>query len=126
MGTGTELGRVRGLGPAKGGAHHWMQHRVTAIGNFLLFAWFIASLLRLPNLRYETVIDWLRQPVAAIPMLLLIGSVFWHFLLGMQVMLEDYVHDEGTKLFSLLALKLYVVVGAVTAVFCVLKIAFGA
>ena len=44
MGTGTELGRVRGLGTAKGGAHHWMQHRATAVGNFVLFAWFITSL----------------------------------------------------------------------------------
>ena len=126
MGTGTELAKVRGLGAAKAGTEHWWQQRATAVANFALGVWFLVSLLRLPNLRYETVVDWLRQPIAAIPMLLLIGSVFLHVRLGTQVLAEDYVHSEGNKMLSLLALKFYAIAGAATAMFCVLKIAFGA
>jgi succinate dehydrogenase / fumarate reductase membrane anchor subunit len=126
MGTGTELGRVRGLGAAKSGVGHWWLQRVTASGNLILMLWFIASLLRLPALDYAGVVTWLRQPVAAVPMLLLIVSVFWHFRLGMQILVEDYLHAEGTKLFALLALNFYALAGGAAAVFAVLKIAFAA
>lgn len=126
MGTGTELGRVRGLGAAKSGVGHWWLQRVTAAGNLMLMLWFIASLLRLPSLDYAGVVTWLRQPVAAIPMLLLILSVFWHFRLGMQVLIEDYLGVEGTKLLALLALNFYVLAGGAAAVFAVLKIALAA
>lgn len=123
MGTGTELGRVRGLGTAKSGVGHWWLQRVTATGNLMLMLWFIASLLRLPALDYAGVVTWLRQPVAAVPMLLLILSVFWHFRLGMQIFIEDYLHAEGTKLLALLALNFYALAGGAAAVFAVLKIA---
>ncbi|MBV8973313.1 MAG: succinate dehydrogenase, hydrophobic membrane anchor protein [Sphingomonadaceae bacterium] len=126
MGTGTELGRVRGLGSAKSGVGHWWHQRVTAIGNLALMLWFVFSLVRLPALDYPTVILWLRQPVAAIPMLLLIVSVFYHFRLGVQVFIEDYLHEEGGKLAALLALNFYALGGAAAAVFCVFKIALGA
>ena len=126
MGTGTQLGRVRGLGSAKSGTEHFWKQRVTACSNILVLAWFVVSLLRLPVLDYATVHDWLKQPLVAIPMLLLIASVFWHFRMGVQVWIEDYTHNEGTKVLSVLALNLYTVAGAVTAAFCVLKIAFGA
>ena len=126
MGTGTDIGRVRGLGASKSGAHHWWLQRVTAVGNLILVTWFIVSLVRLPGLDYTAVVTWLRQPVAAVPMLLLIVSVFWHFRIGLQVFLEDYLHEEGTKLFALLALSFYTLAGAAIGVFCVLKIALGA
>ena len=126
MGTGTQLGRVRGLGTAKSGTGHWWQQRVTAIANLVLMAWFIVSLVRLPNLEYQTVVAWLQQPIAAIPLLLLIASVFYHFRLGVQVMLEDYVHHEGNKVLAIMLLNFFVVALAFTAVFSVLKIAFGA
>ena len=126
MGTGTELGRVRGLGSAKHGVGHWWQQRLTAVSNIALILWFIASLVRLPSLDYTSVIVWLRQPVAAIPMLLLIVSVFYHFRLGLQVFIEDYVHEEGSKLLALLLLNFYALAGAAAAVFAVLKIALGA
>ena len=126
MGTGTQLGRVRGLGTAKSGTGHWWQQRVTAIGNLVLMTWFIVSLVRLPNLEYQTMTAWLQQPIAAIPLLLLIASVFYHFRLGVQVMLEDYIHHEGNKVLAMMLLNFYVVALAFTAVFSVLKIAFGA
>ena len=126
MGTGTDLGRVRGLGAAKSGVDHWWHQRVTAVANLGLLLWFVITLVRLPALDYATVVAWLRQPVAAIPMLLLIVSVFYHFRLGVQVFVEDYLHNEGTKLLALLMLNFYALGGAAAAVFAVLKIALGA
>ena len=126
MGTGTELGRVRGLGAAKSGTEHWWLQRATAVSNFALLTWFVLSLLRLPSLDHDTVVTWIRQPLVAVPLLLLIVSVFAHFRLGVQVMIEDYVHTRGNKLLAILALNLYVIAGGVVAAFCVLKIAFGA
>lgn len=126
MGNGTELGRVRGLGAAKSGVGHWWLQRVTAVANVALVLWFVISLVRLPTLGHAAVVLWLRQPVAAVPMLLLIVSVFWHFRLGLQVFIEDYVHTDGTKLLALLLLNFYVLAGAAAAVFAVLKIALGA
>ena len=125
MGAGTELGRVRGLGSAKDGVHHWWLERVTAVGNIILVLWFVFSLVRLPALDYSSVVLWLRQPVAAVPMLLLIVSVFWHFRLGVQVLLEDYVHG-APRVIAMLALNFYAFAGAAAAVFAVLKIALGA
>ncbi|MGI4880417.1 MAG: succinate dehydrogenase, hydrophobic membrane anchor protein [Janthinobacterium lividum] len=126
MGTGTEIGRVRGLGSAKSGVGHWWLQRVTAVSNLVLVLWFVTSLVRLPSLDYAATVTWLRQPVAAIPMLLLIVSVFYHFRLGVQVFIEDYLHREATKLLALLALNFYALGGAAAGVFAVLKIALGA
>src|SRR5690606_11988058 len=72
MGRGTEIGRVRGLGAAKSGVHHWWLQRVTAIANLLLVVWFIVSLVRLPDLGYQTVTDWMAQPLVAVPLILFV------------------------------------------------------
>jgi succinate dehydrogenase / fumarate reductase membrane anchor subunit len=125
MGAGTDLGRVRGLGAAKDGVHHWWLQRVTAIANIVLMLWFVFSLVRLPALDHSSVTLWLRQPVAAVPMLLLIVAVFWHFRLGVQVMIEDYVQGRA-RVLAMLALNFYALAGGAAAVFAVLKIAFGA
>lgn len=124
MGNGTGLGRVRGLGSAKSGAHHWWLQRVTAVGNVLLVLWFFISLLRLPSLDYETVVKWIGSPLVAVPLLLLVVNVFWHFRLGLQVFIEDYVHEDGNRIAALIALNFYTIGGAALAVFAVLKIAF--
>jgi succinate dehydrogenase / fumarate reductase membrane anchor subunit len=126
MGTGTQIGRVRGLGAAGAKVtHHWWQQRATAISNLALMTWFIGSLVRLPSLDYATVSAWLKQPLVAVPLLLLIASVFTHFRHGIQVMLEDYVDTEGNKVLSILLLNGYALALGLTAAFCVLKIAFG-
>ena len=91
MGSGTSIGRVRGLGSAKEGAHHWWRQRVTAGSNLFLTLWFVFSLLRLPGYDYASVHDWLRNSWVAVPMILLIVSVFYHFRLGLQVVIEDYL-----------------------------------
>jgi succinate dehydrogenase / fumarate reductase membrane anchor subunit len=123
MGTGTEIGRVRGLGSAKSGAHHWWMQRLTAGSNLLLMLWFLFSLLRLPHYDFASVIAWLSSPFAAVPMALLIASVFWHFRLGLQVVIEDYQHDE-TRVVALVLLNFYSVAMAAFAIFAILKIAF--
>ena len=122
----TPLGRVRGLGSAEAGAEHWWHERLTSIATFLLFVWFIASLLRLPDLDHRTVALWLSSPLAAVPMILLVAATFWHLKMGLQVIIEDYVHEDGSKLFWVTILNFLVVIGAVTALFAVLKIAFAA
>jgi len=126
MGSGTQLGRVRGLGTAKSGTDHWWKQRVTAIANAALLIWFAVSLLRLPDLAYATVVAWLRQPIVAVPLLLLIVNLFYHLRLGVQVLIEDYVHHEGNKVLAVLLLNFFTLALGFTAVFSVLKIAFGA
>ena len=122
MGNGTELGRVRGLGSSKHGAQHWWHQRLTAAGNLLLMAWLLASIVLLPGHDYETMRRWIAAPVAAIPMTLLVISVFYHFRLGLQVLIEDYQH--GAMRTALMLLLNFFVVGlGTTAIFSILRIA---
>ncbi|WP_315759851.1 succinate dehydrogenase, hydrophobic membrane anchor protein [Sphingomonas sp. Y38-1Y] len=125
MGSGTSIGRVRGLGAAKEGAHHWWTHRLTAGSNLLLMLWFIASIAMLPGYDHATVTAWLGSLWAAIPMALLIISVFWHFRLGLQVVIEDYSHAES-RVVLLILLNFFVVAAGATAVVSILKLAFAA
>ncbi len=126
MGNGTQLGRVRGLGAAGGGVvHHWWLQRVTAVASLFLVLWFVFSLVRLPSLDYASTRLWLSQPIVAVPMCLLVVSVFWHFRLGVQVMLEDYLHGSK-RVIAMLALNFYTFVMAAFALFSVLKVAFAA
>lgn len=124
MGSGTRVGRVRGLGSAKHGVQHWIVQRITAMGNLVLVLWLIASLVYLPGLDYGAVTGWLAQPLVAVPMMLMLVSVFWHLKLGLQVLIEDYLHEEGTKLFALLLLNFYAIGGAALGIFSIAKIAF--
>ncbi len=125
MSDGTELGKVRGLGAAKEGTHHWIVQRMTAVSNLLLGLWLFASLLLLPSLDHWAVTGWLAQPFVAVPMILFLVSVFSHLRLGLQVLVEDYVHDEGRKFASLMLINFYAIAGAVFGVFCVAKVALG-
>ncbi len=125
MGNGTGIGRVRGLGSARHGSIHWWRQRVTAVGNLLLVTWFVVSLFRLPMLDHASVVQWIGAPLVAVPLILLTVSVFYHLRLGLQVVMEDYVHEEGSKVFSLLLLNFYAIGGAALAIFSILKIALG-
>lgn len=125
MGEGTSIGRVRGLGSAKTGTHHWLLQRFTAVGNLLLLVWFIVSLIMLPNMNYVTVSEWIARPVPATAMALLIISTFWHARLGLQVFTEDYVHEHANKFACILALNLLAFGGAGFGLFCVIRLALG-
>jgi succinate dehydrogenase membrane anchor subunit len=101
----TALARVRGLGSARAGVAHWWLQRVTALLLIPLLIWFVAALLAHTGADRYAVAGWLHRPVTYGMMLLLIGSAFWHAGLGLQVVIEDYVHDEGLKLAMVLLAK---------------------
>lgn len=122
MGTGTSIGRVRGLGAAHEGTHHWWRQRMTAGANVALFAWLLVSLARLGGYELAGIHGWLASPWVAIPMTLLVLNVFYHLRLGLQVVIEDYQHDE-TRVVLLVLLNLYTVALGAVAVFAILKIA---
>jgi len=121
----TPLAKVRGLGSAKDGTEHWWLQRVTAIAMVPLFVWFVASLVCLTGASRADVLDWLGSPLPAILMLLMIGTSFYHLKLGLQVVIEDYVHAEGPKMVALLLNTFFCLAVGVAAAFAVLKIAFG-
>lgn len=125
MGNGTSIGRVRGLGPAHHGAHHWLVQRFTAIGNLVLMSWLLVSLVMLGDYGHASVTKWLSHPLNATAMILLVISLFWHARLGLQVLLEDYIHDAGSKFALLSALNLATIGGGAFAIFSVAKLAFG-
>ena len=125
MGNGTSIGRVRGLGSAHSGAHHWLLQRFTAVGNLLLSMWLVVSLILLPDLGYETVSQWMAKPLPATAMALLIVSTFWHARLGLQVVIEDYVHG-ALRLVLLIATKLFGAVMGVSGIAAIATILFRA
>ena len=124
MGNGTRLGRVRGLGSAHHGSHHWLQQRLTALGNILLVTWFVVSLIRLPLGDHGAVHRWASNPTVAFALVLLVISVFWHLRLGLQVLIEDYVHEAGSRFAVLLLLNLAAVGGAMFGLVSIARIAF--
>ena len=123
MGNGTPIGRVRGLGSAHSGSHHWLLQRFTAVGNLVLVLWLVGSLLAMNDYSFKAVHAWASQPLAASLLGLLILSTFWHARLGMQVMIEDYVHGEATRLLALVALNFYAIGGAAFGIFTIARIA---
>ncbi len=125
MGNGTSIGKVRGLGSAHHGAHHWLLQRFTAVGNLVLMLWLVASFIMLPDMGYATLTKWLAQPVSATAMILLVISTFWHARLGLQVVIEDYVHNSGTKFGVITLLNLATIGGGAFAVISVARLALG-
>ena len=124
MGNGTGVGRVRGHGSARSGTHHWVVQRVTAVGNALLVTWFLIGLALLPAHDHAAVTGWISQPIVAVPLMLMIVNLFWHIRLGLQVLIEDYVHDDGLKFAVLIALNFFVIGCAAVGLFSVARIAF--
>ncbi len=124
MRMGSPIGRVRGLGSSKQGALNWYHERLSSVATLLLFVWFIVSLARMPSLDYQATLRWLSSPLAAVPMVLLIYTTFWHAKDGLRVVVEDYVHEEGGKFFWLALINFLFIIGGALAIFSVLKIAF--
>ena len=102
-----------------------MNQRLTAGSNFLLVAWLLISILRQPSFDYAAMHLWLANSWAAIPMVLLVASIFYHMRLGLQVVIEDYEQDQN-RIALLVVMNLFVFTTAAVAIFSILKIAFGA
>ena len=120
----TPLGRVLGHGSAKQGVSHWWVQRLSSVALVPLTLWFLFALLGLPSFDYLTVRSWMGASWTPVFLVLLVGTLCYHSWLGIQVVIEDYVHSHGVKLASLLASSfVHAIVGA-AGVFAVLKIAF--
>ncbi|WP_137179569.1 succinate dehydrogenase, hydrophobic membrane anchor protein [Roseomonas sp. AR75] len=117
------LGRVRGMGSAKSGAHHWWMQRVTSIALLPLTIWFILSLATSAGMSHAEAMLWIGQPLNAVLLLALIGLTFHHIAAGLQVIIEDYAHQEGLKIGLVLATKGLSWLLAIAAALAVLRIA---
>ncbi len=119
----SQLGRVRGSGSAKAGVHHWYAERVSAIALIPLTLWFIFSMVRLVGASQPAVVHWAGHPINAVLMLALIVMTFHHMALGIQVVLEDYVHDKRMQTGAILANKAICGLLGLLAALSVLKLA---
>jgi succinate dehydrogenase / fumarate reductase membrane anchor subunit len=119
------LGKVRGLGSAKDGTHHWWMQRLTAIALVPLVIWFVISVITLIGKDHAAFKAWVGNPISATLLVILIAATFHHAQLGMQVVFEDYVHSEGLKLAAILVTKGLALVLAGIGIVSVLRIAFG-
>ena len=122
----TPLARVRGLGSAHAGAEHFWRQRLTGVANIFLLSFLIWLLVTLAGADHATVKATLAKPQIAIPLLLLVASGLVHMRLGMQVIIEDYVHSEGRKVVALMLSSFFAFAVGLVCVFAVLKLSFGA
>ena len=121
----TPLARVRGLGSAKEGAHHWWAQRLTAIALVPLTLWFVYSVATMAGANHAAVAAWVSAPLNTVLLVVLIVATFHHLQLGVQVVLEDYVHSEAVKIGSLILVKFASIVLGVACIYAVLRVAFG-
>ena len=119
------LARARGLGSAKEGSHHWWHQRLTAIALVPLSLWFIFSLISMVGADYMTVVYWLRLPFVSVLLILFIVFLFYHTVLGLQVVIEDYIDSEWQKISSIILVKFLGVIGVLASVLSILNVFFG-
>ena len=121
----TPLSRARGLGSAKQGVHHWWAQRITAVALIPLVVWFAISLIMLSGADYFVVRAWIGSPVVMVLLTLTIVIGLHHGQLGMQEVVEDYVHSEGLKLALIVLLRFTAVFFGLAAIVAILRIGFG-
>jgi succinate dehydrogenase / fumarate reductase membrane anchor subunit len=120
----TPLARARGLGSAKDGVHHWWMQRLTAIVLALLAPWFLWQLISLNGVPHAELRHMLGDPRRALPLLAFVLALFWHAKLGVQVVIEDYVHTRWVEIALQVVTTLACAFGALTAVFAIVRIMF--
>ena len=104
------------------GVVHWKLQRISAIAMIPLVIWFVSSLVFSLTNTYDQSVSWLQSPLNATGLVLLFGTLFFHAASGLQVVIEDYVHNEGLKIMSLILIKLLSILLGVLSILCVLKI----
>lgn len=123
MSFNTPISKVRGLGSARNGTHHWWMQKIAAVALVPLTIWFVASIVQMTKADYFTVISWLSSPIPAILMLIYIVIAIYHLRLGLQAIVEDYIHGGGMKVGLQFSILFGCTIIAVAAIFSVLKIA---
>jgi succinate dehydrogenase / fumarate reductase membrane anchor subunit len=123
--TRSSTARVRGLGSAKEGVQHWWAQRLTAVALVPLSIWFVAGLVGLVGASHDEAAAWVGRPLNATLIILTLGLVFHHGQLGLQVVIEDYVHAEGVKIALLILLKLLALLFALAGILAVLRLLIG-
>lgn len=123
MGNGTELGRVRGLGSARSGAHHWWQERISGALVLVPIVFLLASLLLLPDLEYATVRDWAERPLPALALTALVLTSLWHNRLGLRTFIEDYAHVGSNRIAILLLVDVLTYAAGLFALYCLARLA---
>jgi len=126
MNLNTPLSQVSGLGSAKQGTHHWIAQRLTAIALVPLLLWFVFSLICVASSDYAGAVAWVSSPLNTVLLVLLVIATFYHGTLGIQVIIEDYVHQKCTLIGALVALKFMMFALATAAIIAILRIALGA
>jgi succinate dehydrogenase / fumarate reductase membrane anchor subunit len=121
----TPLARANHLGSAREGANHWWWQRLTALALVPLLLWLVGSLVCLIGADYLAMRTWVARPAVTVALVTLLIALFYHAQLGLQVILEDYVHAEGFKLASLVAVRFACLLLGLLGVISVLRIAFG-
>jgi succinate dehydrogenase / fumarate reductase membrane anchor subunit len=122
----TPVGRVAGGGAAHHGVQHWWHQRLTALALAPLSVWFVFALLRLPSFDYAVVLGWVRHPGNTVLLALLLAALAYHSLLGVRVVIEDYVHGKALKLGALIVAGFAHALVAAAAILAVLRLGFGA
>jgi succinate dehydrogenase / fumarate reductase membrane anchor subunit len=121
----TPLARVKGLGASGHGVEHWWIHRMTAVSNIPLIIAFVIIVAALAGSDYAQAINIVSHPLVAIILILAVISVTNHMRLGMQIIIEDYVHDKGYKIAAVIANNFYAVIIAVACLYAILKVSLG-
>lgn len=114
---------ARGLGSSQSGVGHWWTQRVTAAALVVLLIWFVITVLGLLHAEYATALATVAKPWNALLLIIMLVTMFWHAVLGLQVVIEDYVHTRWKEVLSLVLIKFLAVLGALASVLAVLRIA---
>jgi succinate dehydrogenase / fumarate reductase, membrane anchor subunit len=119
------LSRARGLGSAKEGVGHWIWQRLTAVALIPLTLWFVLSVIVNAGADYSAMHTWVATPYVAVLLVIYLATLFHHSQLGLQVVIEDYIHTKWVNLSLILLVKFSHVLFAAAGIFAVLKIALG-
>lgn len=120
------LGRAIGLGSAKEGVEHWWRQRISALALVPLTLWFVIAVIGLVGADRGALVAWVRSPLPAMLLVALLVASFYHAALGLQVVIEDYIHGEATRLSVLLLIRLLCIAFVLRGILAILQLSFGA